>query len=92
MFRFEDDGGVDASYFDAIQEYMQVGEITEAIRLYASAVYDTGRSDDEIERFAAELEAICQKLQQVAPFIYYGEAVRVFKKNARENRARRTIE
>ncbi|WP_280448621.1 hypothetical protein [Nocardia brasiliensis] len=86
MFRFDDGGGVDPAYYESIQEEMQVGEITEAVRSFANAVYDNGRSDEEIERFAAEFEAICQQLQRVAPFVYYGEALENFKKNARGNR------
>jgi hypothetical protein len=84
MLRFEDDGGVDPACFDLIHEYMQVGELTEAIRLFAAAVYNTGRSDDEIDRFANEFEIICQRLQTVAPFVFYGEAVAAFRRNARE--------
>ncbi|MGW5922315.1 hypothetical protein ACWFPY_25285 [Nocardia fluminea] len=60
--------------------------ITEAIRCYAYAVYDVGRSDDEIERFTTEFETICQKLQQITPFVYHGEAVSNFRKNARRDR------
>lgn len=86
MLRFEDGGGVDPRYLDSIYEDMQVGEITEAIRSFAYAVYDTGRSDEEIDRFVAELETICQGLQRVVPFVFYGEALENFKKNARGNR------
>jgi hypothetical protein len=86
MLRFEDGGGVDPDFFDSIYENMQVGEITEAVRSFAHAVYDTGRSDQEIDQFAAEFETICQRLQRVAPFVYYGEALENFKKNARGNR------
>jgi hypothetical protein len=87
MLRFEDGGGVDPRYFDSIYEDMQVGEITEAIRSFAHAVHDVGRSDEEIDRFAAELEAICQNLQRVAPFVFCDETLENFKKNARGNRA-----
>ncbi|MEC3978166.1 hypothetical protein [Amycolatopsis sp. H20-H5] len=83
MLRFEDNGGLDPSCFDLIHEYMQVGEITEAIRLFSGAVFDTGRSDEEIDGFADELETICQRLQTVAPFVFYGEAVAAFRRNVR---------
>jgi len=85
MFRFDDGGGVDPACYDSVQEDMQFGEITEAIRGFAGAVYDTGRSDEEIDRFAAEFEDICQRMQELAPFVYYGEALENFKKNARGN-------
>jgi hypothetical protein len=86
MFRFDDGGGVDPACYDGVQEDMQVGEITEAIRYFAASVYDTGRSDEEIDRFAAEFEDICKRMQKLAPFVYYGEALENFKKNARGNR------
>jgi len=81
MWRMEPN--VDPRCLESVREYVEVGEITMAIRDFASAVYDIGYSDEEIERYAGELEAICQRLQEVAPFVYYEEAVRIFRKNAR---------
>ncbi len=65
---------------------MDSGEITEAIRYFARSVIDTDRSDEEIERLVAEFEAICQRMQMLAPFVYYGEAAENLRKNLRGRR------
>jgi hypothetical protein len=81
MWRLEP--SLDPRYLEYVRECLEVGEITEAVRGFAGAIYDVGWSDEEIDRYAGELETICKQLQTVAPFVYYGEAVRIFRKNAR---------
>jgi hypothetical protein len=75
---------VEPRFLEAALEELQVHEITEAIRCFASGVYDIGYTDEQIDCHARELESICTRLQTVAPFVYYGEAVRVFRRNARQ--------
>ncbi|WP_305779082.1 hypothetical protein [Nocardia nova] len=86
MFRVDDGGGLDPASYEGIQEDMDAGEITEAIRYFARSVLDTGRSDEEIEKLVAEFEAICQRMEKLAPFVYYGEAAENLKKSLRGRR------
>lgn len=79
------ESSVDSRCWDSVCEYVEVGEITEAIRSFAGAVYDIGWSDAEIDLYASELESICQRLQTVAPFVFYGEAVATFRRYARRD-------
>lgn len=81
MWRLEP--AVDPSCLASVREYVEVGEITEAIRAFAGAMYDIGWTDEEIDRYVGELETICKQLQTVAPFVFYGEAVETFRRNAR---------
>ncbi|WP_236703076.1 hypothetical protein [Lentzea aerocolonigenes] len=71
---------------ESTREWLEVGEITEAIRTFTGSIEYTGWSDEELDRYAGELEDICRRLQAVAPLVYYGEAVAMLRRNARRHR------
>lgn len=74
---------VEPHRLEDIREYLEVGELTMAIQSFVGGIHNMGWTDEDVERYAGELEDICRRLQTVVPFVYYGEALRIFRENAR---------